>query len=61
MSDMVHVSPEFHTETIKCLKCGKIQEAKVLHTYPWFSYVHECECGEIILESEWTKVKEAKN
>ena len=45
---------EYHEETIICPKCGKVQVAKVEHTAPFYSYVHECEkCGYTILESEW--------
>jgi uncharacterized Zn finger protein len=43
-----------HTEKIRCPECKTEQEAKVLHTFPFYSYVHECtECGYIIMESEW--------
>jgi C4-type Zn-finger protein len=45
---------EQHTETIKCPECNAIQEATVLHTIPFWTYVHECKkCKYIITESEW--------
>lgn len=48
---------EFHIETILCPECSHKQEAQVLHTWPWYSYVHWCKnCGYIIMESEWIKV-----
>ena len=47
----------YHWDMIKCPKCKSKQVAKVLHTEPWWSYVHECDCGYIITESEWDVVK----
>ena len=47
---------EFHHERIKCPECNRFQKAKVEHTFPWHSYVHECVCGYIIMESEWNHV-----
>ena len=42
-----------HKEKIECPKCGKIQETKVEHTLPWYTYLHTCEhCKYIIMESE---------
>lgn len=48
---------ESHTETIKCPECGKIQDAVVKHTWPWYSYIHTCECGHTIMESEWNRAE----
>ncbi len=48
---------ESHTETIKCPECGKIQDAVVEHTWPWYSYIHNCECGHTIMESEWNRAE----
>jgi len=42
-----------HTETIVCPECHRTQTATVEHTRPWYVYVHECECGYTITESEW--------
>ena len=43
-----------HIETIRCPECGEVQEAKVEHTIPFYSYVHSCvKCGYTIIESEW--------
>lgn len=45
---------KFHIETIICPECGKIQPAVVEHTWPFYSYVHECHrCHYTIMESEW--------
>lgn len=51
--------PEKYTiQTIKCPQCGKIQKAKVVHTWPFDTYIHECEsCEYIIMESEWESVQ----
>ncbi len=47
-----------HTETIRCPSCLAIQEATVDHTtWPFDTYVHNCQCGYIITESEWDKVE----
>lgn len=49
MNDM-----ESHKETIQCPECNTIQEAKVLHTLPWATRIHNCvECNYTIMESEW--------
>ena len=42
--------------TIKCPECGRIQKAEVTAGYPWNIYVHHCECGYIITESEWEEI-----
>lgn len=42
-----------HSEQIICPECGVIQKATVIHTVPWFTYIHTCQCGYIIMESEW--------
>ena len=52
---------ETHEENIVCPSCDKQQKAIVEHTMPWFSYVHNCECGWIITESEWQKVEDLKS
>jgi uncharacterized Zn finger protein len=45
---------ENHTEEIECPECGHRQAAEVLHTWPWWSYVHTCvSCKYVIMESEW--------
>lgn len=44
-------------ERIKCPQCGTIQDAEVLKTIPWFTYIHTCEkCDYAIMESEWNRV-----
>ena len=50
-----------HLEAIRCPECSKLQLATVEHTWPWFSYVHECtDCGYIIMESEWPRLNTIK-
>jgi len=45
---------EKHIEKIECPECGKRQIATVLHTSPFWSYVHNCvSCKHTIMESEW--------
>ena len=46
-----------HSETIVCPACGKHCVAVVKHTEPFWTYVHTCECGYTILESEWEKIE----
>jgi len=49
---------EKHIEQIECPECGKIQIATVLHTLPFWSYVHNCvSCKYTIMESEWILIK----
>lgn len=56
--ELFHIETgKFHIETIKCPSCGRIQQARVEHTVPWWSYAHICDCGYSILESEWERVK----
>lgn len=50
----------YHHEYIICPECGSEQLAKVQHTWPHWSYVHFCECGHTILESEWETIKPEK-
>ena len=46
-----------HIEQIECPECGKRQIATVLHTLPWWSYVHDCvSCKYTIMESEWVLI-----
>lgn len=45
-----------HKETIICPNCNKTQEAVVVHTIPWYTYIHICDCGYTITESDWDKV-----
>ena len=50
------VQGESHLEIIKCTECGFIQPAKVLHTIPFGTFIHECKnCKYTIMESEWEK------
>lgn len=49
---------EFHSEKIRCPKCNKLQLAKVRHTTPFYTFIHNCEkCGYTIMESEWNTDK----
>lgn len=45
-----------HTEQIICPECGNEQTGTVEHTILFASYVHECTCGYIIMESEWNRI-----
>ncbi len=46
-----------HKECIECPECGKRQLAEVLHTYPWWAYIHTCfSCKYVITESEWIRI-----
>jgi acetone carboxylase gamma subunit len=53
--DMKLIPLTWHTERILCPSCGQECAATVEHTWPWYSYVHTCECGYIILEQEWER------
>ena len=48
------VSTVIKTDTIKCPECSKIQDAEVTQgNAPFATYIKVCECGYIIMESEW--------
>lgn len=47
---------EYDLETIQCPECKAVQTAKVLHTWPWATRIHDCQCGYTIMESEWNLV-----
>ena len=50
---------DHHTESIVCPNCNKIEQATVLHTAPFYSYVHNCtQCCHIIMESEWQTIEQ---
>jgi hypothetical protein len=49
------------TEVIQCPQCSKTQSAQV-HFERWMpfpAYVHDCECGYTITESDWDVVANA--
>lgn len=47
-----------HTEQIECPECNTIQWAKVEHTIPFWTKIHDCiNCGFKIMESEWNEAK----
>jgi hypothetical protein len=46
---------ERHEETIICPSCKREQVATVEHKWPFNAYVHNCECGYTIMESEWER------
>lgn len=56
MLDVINEAESGHFELIKCPECNDNQVATVWHTVPFFSYMHECECGYIITESDWNKI-----
>jgi hypothetical protein len=43
---------------LECPACGATVDGAVTHAdgHPWPSYVAECGCGYVILESEWNEV-----
>ena len=50
----VKLNNKFHNEKIKCPECGRVQFAKVEHTFPFYTYIHTCKkCSHVIMESEW--------
>lgn len=49
---------EQHDEVIECPECSTINNAIVLETVPFWSYVHYCiNCNYCIMESEWKEIK----
>lgn len=51
---------DYHIEVIECPECETRQAAKVEHTYPFLTLLHQCaRCGYWIMESEWSRVKDA--
>lgn len=45
-------------ESIICPECSQVQKAKIKHTIPFDTYIHECKrCKYIIMESEWQRVE----
>ena len=46
-----------HKEIIKCNECGLVQWGLVVHSVPFWTYLHTCDCGNLILESEWETVE----
>lgn len=50
-----------HFEIIKCPRCESAQKAKVEHSIPFWSFIHECSsCEEFIMESEWDEIDLAR-
>lgn len=48
-----------HSEVIICPSCHSVEMATVLHTWPFYSRVHDClACGYTIMESEWEQMPE---
>jgi lysyl-tRNA synthetase class I len=45
------------TEKIICPECNTVQVATIEKTLPFWTYIHNCECGHIIMESEWQEAK----
>lgn len=51
-----------HHEKIVCPSCQSVEVAIVKHTFPWWSYIHNCsKCGYTIMESEWDEVDEGRD
>jgi uncharacterized protein (DUF2225 family) len=50
----MQLETDFHIDTIECPECNTIQDAKVEHTLPWFTRIHQCiNCKYLIMDSEW--------
>ena len=48
---------KFHYEAIACPNCAHKQIAKVTHTEPFYTYIHECvKCKYVATESDWIRV-----
>jgi ribosomal protein S27E len=63
LDELIEQNPNMnsHKEKIKCPECGNAQEAEVLHTEPFSTYLHDCiRCNYTITESEWECVNEHK-
>ncbi|WP_165795989.1 hypothetical protein [Siphonobacter curvatus] len=47
------------TDVIRCPDCGHVQHAVIRDSYPFPTYLHDCEmCDYTIQESEWISVKD---
>lgn len=47
-----------HLEKIKCPDCSCVQDGEVMHTFPFWTYIHQCTgCGYTIMESEWNLIQ----
>ena len=53
---MTHI---IRTDRIRCPNCGREFDAPVTYDDgdPWQTMIAECECGYVIIESEWEEVK----
>ncbi len=53
---------DYHKVKIRCPECGSIEDAKVEHTLPFWTYIHFCsKCGYVIMESDWEEVETKNN
>lgn len=43
--------------TLRCPCCGDVTRAEEVPSIPWWTYVHVCECGYTITESDWDVVR----
>lgn len=50
-----------HHERIICPQCKAVCDAVVEHWWPFDAYVHHCQCGYTIMESEWQRAYEKEN
>ena len=49
---------ETHKELIICPECQHQWNATVIHSVPFFTYIHHCQaCNYVITESDWQEVK----
>lgn len=62
MPEEENTEVESHIEQICCPYCEKEQPAIVKHTFPFYTYIHDCtNCGYTIMESEWEKIDVPEN
>ena len=48
------IEQESHKELIVCPECKHECKATVIHTVPFFTYIHNCNnCDYVITESDW--------
>jgi ribosomal protein L37AE/L43A len=50
-----------NTEEITCPNCKEAKRAVVEHTQPFWTYIHHCNCGYTITESEWETTERYKD
>ena len=55
------MEPKETKQLIICPECSTTQEAIVVHTFPFLTFIHHCvKCKYVIMESEWNQIEESK-